>query len=42
LTKPQFEFRDVEKLAEGAEEWYKEPKFRPSNGEKLVGMVPPG
>ena len=41
LPKKDFVFGEVEKLAKDAETWYKEPKFRPSNGEKLVGMVPP-
>jgi catalase len=40
LPKKDFEFNEVTKLAETAHEWYKEEKFRPSQGEKLVGFVP--
>jgi len=32
---------EVEELSKTAQEWYKEKKFRPSNGERLMGM-PPG
>ena len=31
---------DVKKLAETAQEWYKEKKFQPSNGERLTGYAP--
>ena len=31
----------AEELAQDAHLWYKEKKFRPSNGEKLVGYAPP-
>jgi catalase len=31
----------VEKLAEDAHLWYKEKKFRPSQGERLTGYAPP-
>ncbi|KAJ9164779.1 Heme-dependent catalase [Coniochaeta hoffmannii] len=41
LPDPDFVFGEVEKLAKEAVLFYKEPKFRPSNGEKLVGKVPP-
>jgi len=40
LTK-EFGFSEVQELAKTAQEWYKEKKFRPSNGEKLVGYAPP-
>jgi catalase len=40
LKKKDFVFGEVEKLAKDAHLWYKEPKFRPTNGEKLVGMPP--
>ncbi|KAK5257106.1 hypothetical protein LTR16_001611, partial [Cryomyces antarcticus] len=38
----RFDYSEVEELAKGAEVWYKEPKFRPSNGERLVGFQPQG
>lgn len=41
LTKKAFEMTEVEELSKTAQEWYKEKKFRPSAGEKLVGRVPP-
>jgi catalase len=41
LTKKAFEMTEVEELSKTAQEWYKEEKFRPTNGEKLVGRVPP-
>jgi catalase len=40
LKNPKFGFDEVEKLAETAQEWYKEKKFQPSTGEKLLGQVP--
>jgi catalase len=40
LPKKDFAFSEVEALAEHSHLWYKEEKFRPSNGEKLVGQVP--
>ncbi|KAI1428863.1 catalase-like domain-containing protein [Xylaria sp. FL1777] len=40
LKKPQFQMSEVEKLAETAQEWYKEKKFMPSTGEKLAGQIP--
>ncbi|EKG22516.1 Catalase [Macrophomina phaseolina MS6] len=40
LNKKSFEFSEVEKLAEGAQLWYKEKKFQPSTGEKLTGFAP--
>ena len=39
-SKPEFQFSEVEKLAETAHVWFKEPKFRPSNGERLTGYAP--
>lgn len=41
LPKKEFAFSEVEELAVDAHIWYKEKKFRPSNGEKLVGYAPP-
>jgi catalase len=41
LAKKDFVFGEVEKLAKDAQLFYKEQKFLPSNGEKLVGTVPP-
>ncbi|MCJ1308514.1 hypothetical protein MMC25_002167 [Agyrium rufum] len=41
LPKKEFEFSEVEKLSEDAQVWYKEPKFRPSEGNRLVGFMPP-
>ncbi|KAI0974990.1 catalase-like domain-containing protein [Xylaria arbuscula] len=40
LKSPKFDINEVEKLAETAQDWYKEKKFMPSTGEKLVGQVP--
>jgi len=40
LSAKAFEFNEVQELAKTAHEWYKEEKFRPSNGEKLMGSVP--
>ncbi|KAF5966947.1 catalase [Fusarium coicis] len=40
LCQPQFEFSKVKELAETAQEWYKEPKFRPVPGSKLAGYPP--
>lgn len=40
LKDPKFQMQEVEKLAETAQEWYKEKKFMPSTTEKLVGKVP--
>jgi catalase len=42
LPKPEFEFSEVETLAEDAHLWYKEKKFRPSAGEMLTGYAPSG
>jgi catalase len=42
LPKKEFEFSEVKELAKTAQEWYKEKKFRPSPGNRLVGMAPPG
>ena len=38
--KRQFDFAEVEKLAQDAHLWYKERKFRPSMGERLTGYAP--
>ncbi|KAF2145839.1 uncharacterized protein K452DRAFT_220906 [Aplosporella prunicola CBS 121167] len=40
LPKAGFEFAEVEQLAPSACEWYKELKFRPGPGERLVGFAP--
>ena len=40
LPKKEFAFSEVEELAVDAHLWYKEAKFRPSQGEKLVGYAP--
>jgi catalase len=42
LDQPQFEFSKVKELAETAQEWYKEPKFRPGPDSKLTGYPPSG
>jgi len=42
LQEQRFGFEEVEELAKTAHEWYKEKKFRPSEGERLVGFAPPG
>jgi catalase len=39
-SKPEFPFSEVEKLSESAHVWFKEEKFRPSNGERLTGYAP--
>ncbi|KAI0397793.1 heme-dependent catalase [Xylariaceae sp. FL0594] len=41
LPEKKFEFQEVQELSKNAQEWYKEPKFRPSQGERLVGFAPP-
>jgi len=41
LLEKKFEFKEVQELSKNAQEWYKEPKFRPSQGERLVGFAPP-
>ncbi|MCJ1402389.1 hypothetical protein MMC11_005609 [Xylographa trunciseda] len=40
LPKKEFGFDEVEKGAKGAETAYKEKKFRPSEGDRLVGYAP--
>lgn len=40
LPEKKFDFEDVKDLAKTAQEWYKEKKFRPSVGERLVGFPP--
>jgi len=40
LPKQEFQFNEVMDLAKTAQEWYKEPKFRPTNGERLTGYAP--
>jgi len=40
LATKEFDFSEVQELAKTAHEWYKEKRFRPSNGEKLVGYEP--
>lgn len=41
LPSKDFEFSEVEKLSESAHVWFKEEKFRPSQGERLTGYTPP-
>ena len=41
MPKNEFAFSEVEELAVDAHLWYKEAKFRPSQGEKLVGYALP-
>jgi len=41
-SKPEFPFSEVEKLSESAHVWFKEEKFRPSNGTRLTGYAPSG
>ncbi len=40
LPEKKFGFEQVEGRAKGAETWYKEPKFRPGQSERLVGFMP--
>ncbi|ROT39542.1 catalase [Sodiomyces alkalinus F11] len=40
LREPKFGLDEVKEKAETAHLWYKEKKFRPSGGAKLVGQVP--
>ncbi|KAH7160391.1 catalase-like domain-containing protein [Dactylonectria estremocensis] len=40
LPKPQFDMAEVEQRAETAHQWYKEEKFRPSDGARLSGYPP--
>ncbi|KAF2431659.1 heme-dependent catalase [Tothia fuscella] len=40
LPKKDFDFSEVEELSKTAQEWYKEKKFRPSEGNRLVGFQP--
>jgi catalase len=42
LPEKEFEFDEVKELSKTAQEWYKEKKFRPSQGERLVGFAPQG
>ncbi|KAM0339439.1 hypothetical protein ACHAPQ_001699 [Fusarium lateritium] len=42
LDQPQFELSKVKELAETAQEWFKEPKFRPGPDSKLTGYPPTG
>jgi catalase len=41
LPKKKFDFAEVEELSKTSQEWYKEQKFRPSQGERLTGYAPP-
>jgi len=41
LPKKEFEFSEVEEMSKEAHLWYKEKKFRPSQGERLTGYAPP-
>lgn len=40
LPKKEFDFSEVKKLSQNAQEWYKEKKFQPSQGDRLVGYAP--
>jgi catalase len=40
LAKKDFAFSEVEELSKTAQEWYKEKKFRPSPGNRLIGYAP--
>ncbi|TFA99723.1 Catalase [Trichoderma ghanense] len=40
LNETEFDLNEVKNLAETAHQWYKEKKFMPSTGEKLMGNVP--
>lgn len=42
LPSPEFQFSEVEKLAQDAHVWYKEKKFQPSTENKLQGYAPNG
>lgn len=42
LPKPEFDWSEVEKLSQDAHLWYKEAKFRASQGERLTGIPPNG
>ncbi|KAI1642399.1 heme-dependent catalase [Daldinia loculata] len=42
LPKKDFDFKEVVKLSQTAQEWYKEKKFQPSqSSDRLVGYAPP-
>jgi catalase len=40
LKEKKFQFSEVEELSKTAQEWYKEKKFLPSEGDGLVGYLP--
>lgn len=40
LPKKEFSFSEVEALSKTAHEFYKEPKFRPGEDDRLVGYAP--
>ena len=41
LPKKDFDFKEVVKLSQTAQEWYKEKKFQPSQStDRLVGYAP--
>lgn len=42
LPEKKFDFSEVQELAKTAHVWYKEEKFRPSQGERLTGYMPSG
>jgi catalase len=42
LSDPEFQFSEVEKLAEDAHVWYKQRKFQPSTSDKLTGYPTEG
>jgi catalase len=36
----RFDFKEVEEMSKEAHSWFKEPKFQPDNGNRLVGFAP--
>lgn len=42
LPDKKFDLAEVEHKAATAQEWYKEAKFRPGQGERLIGLPPGG
>ena len=36
----RFEFNEVEEMSKNAHTWYKETKFQPDTGNRLVGYTP--
>jgi catalase len=40
LKEKKFDFSEVKELSRTAQEWYKEKKFAPNEGDGLVGYMP--